>query len=117
MREMLKPGGPARRRLLCCALGAGVVVVIGGHPAEATDAQVVVDNFSFAPTPLSVKVGTTVTWVNYDDIPHSIVCPMLSVHSHPMDTEDTFAHKFEQAGTYEYMCGLHPHMRGQVVVS
>ena len=117
MREMLKPGGPARRRLLCRALGASVVVVIGGHPAEATDAQVVVDNFSFAPTPLSVKVGTTVTWVNYDDIPHSVVCPQLKVKSSPMDTNDSFAYRFEQAGTYDYICGLHPHMHGQVVVA
>jgi plastocyanin len=116
MNEKLGPGGLARRLLLSRVLGAGVVMAIGTRVAAA-DVQVMIDNFTFSPTPLMVKAGTTVTWVNHDDIPHSIVCPMLSVHSHPMDTEDTFAHKFEQAGTYEYMCGLHPHMRGQVVVS
>ena len=116
MQEMLKPGDLARRLLLCRVLGAGVVIVVGSRSAGATDAQVVVDNFSFAPTPLSVKAGTTVTWVNYDDIPHSIVCPQLKVKSSPMDTNDSFAYRFEQAGTYDYICGLHPHMHGQVVV-
>ena len=62
-----------------------------------------------------MKAGTTVTWVNHDDIPHSIVCPDLKVQSHPLDTDDTFSYKFEQPGTYDYICGLHPHMHGQVV--
>ena len=53
------------------------------------DAEIVIDNFTFAPTPLKVKVGTTVTWVNHDDIPHSIVCPDLKVKSHPLDTDDS----------------------------
>ena len=117
MNETLEPGGIARRLLLRRALGAGIVVVIGSRVAAAADPQVIIDNFTFAPTPLSVKAGTTVTWVNHDDIPHSIVCPTLKVHSHPLDSDDTFAYKFEQAGTYDYLCGLHPHMHGQVVVT
>ncbi len=117
MTELLRPGGLARRLLLRRALGAGVVVAISSRMAAAADAKVTIDNFTFAPTPLMVKVGTTVTWVNRDDIPHSIVCPALKVHSHPLDTDDNFAYKFEQAGTYDYLCGLHPHMHGQVVVS
>ena len=116
MIETLEPGGIARRLLLRRVLGAGMVMAIGSHTAKAADAEVVIDNFTFAPTPLKVKVGTTVTWVNHDDIPHSLVCPNLKVHSHPLDTDDTFAFKFEQAGTYDYVCGLHPHMHGQVVV-
>ena len=75
MIETLEPGGIARRLLLRRALGAGIVVVIGSRTAEAADAEVVIDNFTFSPTPLKVKVGTTVTWVNHDDIPHSLVCP------------------------------------------
>jgi plastocyanin len=117
MTEVLRPGGMARRLLLRRALGASALIAIGSRVATAADPQVMIDNFTFAPTPLAVKAGTTVTWVNRDDIPHSIVCPRLNVHSHAMDTDDTFACKFEQPGTYEYMCGLHPHMHGQVVVS
>ena len=116
MNEMLEPGGFARRLLLRRALGAGIVVAIGSRMAAAADAQIVIDNFTFSPTPLTVKVGTTVTWVNHDDIPHSIVCPDLKVKSHPLDTDDSFAYTFEQTGTYDYLCGLHPHMHGQVVV-
>jgi plastocyanin len=54
--------------------------------------------------------------VNHDDIPHSVVCPALNVASHALDTDDSFVHRFDRAGTYEYMCGLHPHMRGQITV-
>jgi len=116
MNEMLEPGGSARRLLLRRALGAGIVVVISSRFAAAAEPQIVIDNFKFAPTPLSVKVGTTVTWVNHDDIPHSIVCPDLKLHSHPLDTNDSFAYRFEKAGTFNYICGLHPFMHGQVVV-
>jgi plastocyanin len=116
---MLEPGGFARRLLLRRALGVsvGVAAAIGGRMAAAAAAEIVIDNFTFSPTPLTVKAGTTVTWVNHDDIPHSIVCPDLKVKSHPLDTDDTFAYTFEQAGTYDYLCGLHPHMHGQVVVA
>jgi len=116
MDRTLEPGGVARRQLLRRALGASALVVILGRVARAAEAEIVIDNFTFAPTPLTVKVGTTVTWVNHDDIPHSIVCPDLKVKSHPLDTDDVFTCKFEQAGTFEYICGLHPHMHGQVVV-
>jgi plastocyanin len=116
MSEIWESGGIARRLLLRRALGTGIVVVIGSRMAVAADAQVVIDNFTFAPTPLTVKTGTTVTWVNHDDIPHSIVCPVLKVHSHALDTDDSFAYKFDQEGTYDYLCGIHPHMHGQVVV-
>jgi len=78
---------------------------------------VTVDNFTFVPPVLRVKAGTTVTWTNHDDIPHSIVCPALNVHSHALDTNDAFNFTFTQAGTFAYVCGLHPFMHGQVVVS
>jgi plastocyanin len=64
-----------------------------------------------------VKQGATVTWTNYDDIPHSIVLQSLQVHSAPMDSDGSFALKFDKAGVYNYICGLHPFMKGQVVVS
>jgi plastocyanin len=63
-----------------------------------------------------VPKGATVTWVNRDDIPHSIVCQALSFRSHPMDTDASVSLTFAQPGRYEYVCGLHPFMRGQVIV-
>ncbi|HEX4172671.1 MAG TPA: cupredoxin family copper-binding protein [Acetobacteraceae bacterium] len=116
MHRMLEPGGIARRLLLRRAAAAGVLVAIARPAAHAAAAEIIIDNFSFAPTPLSVKVGATVTWVNHDDIPHSIVCPDLKMKSHPLDTDDSFTYKFDQTGTFDYICGLHPHMHGQVVV-
>lgn len=121
MNLTLEPGGSARRRLLRRVFGAGVVVLIGSRvraPAAAAEgeAEVIIDNFTFSPTPLTVKVGVKVTWLNHDDIPHSIICPALKVTSHPLDTDDSFTYTFAQAGTYDYLCGLHPHMHGQVVV-
>jgi len=116
MYRTLEPGSLARRQLLRRALGASALVVIQGKMAHAAEPEIIIDNFTFAPTPLKVKVGATVTWTNHDDIPHSIVCPDLKVKSHPLDTDDSFAYKFEQAGMFEYICGLHPHMHGQVMV-
>ena len=118
MNETLRPGGIARRSLLRASVGAGVVVLISARAAlkAAEGAEIGIDNFKFSPTPLTVKVGTTVTWVNHDDIPHSIVCPDLRLHSHPMDTNDSFAYRFEKAGKFNYICGMHPFMHGQVVV-
>jgi amicyanin len=99
-------------------LSASVIILIaGGLGALAvTKPQIMVDNFTFAPTPLQVKAGTTVTWVNHDDIPHSIILNSLNVRSHALDTDDSFAYKFDKAGTYNYICGPHPFMHGEVVV-
>jgi plastocyanin len=104
-----------RRALAAHLVAAGGLMVLARHAGAAT-AEVRIDNFTFSPTPLSVAVGTTVTWTNRDDIPHSIVVPALSVHSHPLDTDDSFSLRFDKAGSYDYLCGIHPHMHGQVIV-
>jgi len=121
MSDVLQPGRLARRVVLRRALGAGVggvIAAVGMRVSRADDGtKVVIGNFAFVPPLLRVKAGTTVTWVNRDDIPHSIVCPPLSVHSHPMDSDESFTFRFEKAGVYNYVCGLHPFMHGQVVVS
>jgi plastocyanin len=122
MSEDLQPGRLARRVVLRRALGAGMGGVIAAmgmrvSRADPGGSEVTIDNFSFAPAVLQVKVGTTVTWVNHDDIPHSILCPKLNVRSHPLDTDQSFSYTFATAGSYDYICGIHPHMHGQVVVS
>ena len=113
-----EPGGYARRSLLRRALGAGVVAIFAVHArrAKAEEVQVTIDNFTFSPTPVNIMRGSTVRWSNQDDTPHSIVIPKLNVKSQALDTDDNFSHRFDAIGTYDYMCGLHPHMRGQVVV-
>ncbi|TWC05946.1 plastocyanin [Bradyrhizobium macuxiense] len=83
--------------------------------ARAEDTAVHIDNFSFAPNPLDVKVGTTVTWTNRDDIPHTVVCAG-KFRSKTMDTDGTFSFTFTEPGEYKYFCSLHPHMTGSIKV-
>jgi len=83
--------------------------------ARAEDVAVHIDNFSFDPAQLNVKVGTTVTWTNRDDIPHTVVCP-AKFRSKAMDTDGSFSFTFTEAGEYKYFCSLHPHMTGSVTV-
>jgi len=111
---------PAGRRVLLRRGAASAILataVIIGRRALAADARVSIDNFAFSPTPLTVAQGTTVTWENRDDIPHAIYCPALNLHSHALDTNETFGYRFDQVGTFDYICSIHPHMRGRIVVS
>jgi amicyanin len=85
-------------------------------PALAADAEVKIDNFTFNPPRLVVKAGTTVTWDNDDDIPHTVVATGKAFRSKTLDTEDKFSFTFTTPGTYEYFCSLHPHMTGSIVV-
>jgi plastocyanin len=119
MRNVFAPGSIARRGMLRAALRlAGGVVWLGAamRVAAADATEIHVDNFKFAPTPLTVPKGGTVTWVNRDDIPLSIVCQALGFHSKPLDTDASVSLRFDQPGRYDYVCGLHPFMRGRVIV-
>jgi amicyanin len=97
------------------ALIALALVVVNGN-ANAADAQVKIANFTFEPPALTVKVGTTVTWVNDDDIPHLVSEKDGKFRSSALDTDATFSQTFKDAGTVEYFCVLHPHMTGKIVV-
>lgn len=82
----------------------------------AAGREVVIDNFTFAPAKVEVAVGTTVTWVNHDDMPHTVVSPDKVFRSPTLDSNEKFSYLFAKAGTYAYFCSLHPKMTGQVVV-
>lgn len=84
--------------------------------AEATETQVNIDNFSFGPASVDVRVGTTVTWRNRDDIPHTVVSTDGTFKSKVRDTDETFSYTFSKPGTYSYFCSIHPKMVGKVVV-
>jgi len=95
----------------------------GAMPADAaTQAagpnQVVINNFAFGPATLTVKAGTTVTWINKDGDAHTVTGagPKPLFASQPLDTGDTFSFTFEKPGTYAYSCKIHPTMKGSVVV-
>ena len=79
--------------------------------------QVKIDNFSFGPATLTVPVGATVTWINQDDVPHTVVSSDgKGIKSSVLDTDEKFSHTFAQAGTYAYYCSIHPKMTGTVTV-
>jgi plastocyanin len=78
--------------------------------------EVKIDNFSFGPTTLTVPVGTTVTWTNRDDIPHTVVSTEGAFKSKVLDTDEKFAFTFNKPGSYSYFCSIHPKMTGKVVV-
>ena len=83
---------------------------------SAPAAAVKIDNFVFGPQTVTVPVGTTVTWTNVDDIPHTAVSTDGVFKSKVMDTDEKFSYTFTKAGTYSYFCSIHPKMTGQVVV-
>ena len=83
---------------------------------QPASAEVKVDNFSFGPASLTVAVGTTVTWTNRDDIPHTVVSTDKVFKSKVLDTDEKFSFTFDKAGTYPYFCSIHPKMTGSVVV-
>jgi plastocyanin len=78
--------------------------------------EVKIDNFSFGPTALNVAAGTTVTWINHDDIPHTVVSTEGVFKSKVLDTDEKFSFTFAKPGTYPYFCSIHPKMTGKVVV-
>src|ERR1700675_686016 len=80
--------------------------------------EVKIDNFSFGPVTLTVPVGATITWINRDDIPHTVVSTDDSKRfkSKMLDTNEKFSFTFSKAGTYPYFCSIHPKMTGKVIV-
>ncbi len=132
MRNDVKPAlrkaagrvGQWRRPGMQAALAGAVLAVItlaaragdAKAPADAGVAEVHIDNFAFTPAELSIAKGTTVKWINRDDIPHTVVEKGITFKSKTMDTDETFTHTFDTAGELTYFCSLHPHMTGKIIV-
>jgi plastocyanin len=106
----------SRALVVAIVLGpvVGAMLAFGAVAAQDATNVVTIDNFTFTPPELTVAVGTTVKWVNHDDIPHLVV--NKAFRSKALDTDDSFSYTFASAGTFDYFCGLHPHMVGKVIV-
>ena len=108
--------------LMAVPVLAALLLLIAGSALTLTSAQqaqsseVKIDNFSFSPAQITIRVGTTVTWTNRDDIPHTVVNDEKLFKSKALDTDEKFSFTFEKPGTYTYFCSLHPKMTGKVVV-
>jgi plastocyanin len=86
------------------------------RPVEASNVELKIDNFSFAPASLTVRVGTQITWTNRDDIPHTVVEQEKVFKSHVLDTDEKFTFTPTKPGIYKYYCSIHPKMTAEVSV-
>jgi amicyanin len=112
---MLRPiiASTALGTVVGSVLAAGILFVRAEGPVGAVS----IDNFTFTPQTLTVKVGTTVTWTNRDDIPHTVASSNNAFNkSGALDTDASYSLTFTTPGTYQYFCYIHPRMVGSIVV-
>lgn len=115
---------PSRSRAWITAAVAAQILALasasGAIAAERAGAgqsvTIRIDNFTFGPETVTVEPGTAVTWINADDIPHTVVSQSKLFRSKTLDTDDRYTFTFDGPGEYPYFCSLHPHMTGKVVV-
>ena len=94
-----------------------VACLLLSMPVWAQEVKIDIKEFMFGPKDLNVAVGTKVTWVNDDEIPHTVAETHKVFRSGALDTNDSFSWVFNTPGEYEYFCALHPQMIGKIVVS
>jgi len=83
-------------------------------PPENLTSNVSIKNFAFNPATLTIQKGTTVIWTNEDSVNHQI--KSNTFNSNPLNQGSSFEFKFDQTGTYDYSCAIHPSMTGQIIV-
>jgi plastocyanin len=96
---------------------AGTTASTTGSAAPVAGNAVSIDNFAFVPATLTVAAGSTVTWTNRDEEPHTVVANDGSFHSPGMGSQATYSHTFQTAGKFDYVCSIHPSMHATVVVT
>jgi plastocyanin len=101
-------------------VGGGLVMSTVATMTKAASAPVAaavqIENFTFRNPVVTVKPGTTVTWTNGDDIPHTVVAKDGSFKSKVLDSGERFSFTFAKTGQFGYYCSIHPHMTGTIVV-
>jgi len=105
---------------VAAVIGVGTVDVgqkdlLASAQQKPETTEVKIDNFSFGPGTLTIPVGTTVTWTNRDDIPHTVVSTDGVFKSKVLDTDEKFSFTFSKAGTFPYFCSIHPKMTGKII--
>jgi plastocyanin len=102
--------------LMLVALAA---VVSLGSPgtARAQDSSVDIVDFAFNPSSITVEAGSTVTWTNSGDAPHTVTADDGAFDSGELANGETFSFTFDEPGTYSYHCDIHPDMVAEVIVT
>jgi len=111
------PGMPGMSGMPSMSGPAGPTTSATGSAAPVAGDAVSIDNFAFVPATLTVRVGSTVTWTNHDEEPHTIAASDGSFHSPGMGSQATYSHTFPTAGRFDYVCSIHPFMHATVVVT
>lgn len=88
-----------------------------GQGAPVATDSVAIKNFAFSPAMVTVRVGTTITWTNGDQDPHTVTATGGGFKSPTLNTGDLFRYTFSKPGRYEYLCTIHPFMTATVVVT
>ena len=99
-----------------CAIAGMFFMGFTAIANNGSHSEVKIDNFSFGPAEVTVTPGTTVKWINHDDIPHTVVSTEPAFKSKVLDTDESFSYKFEKPGKYFYFCSIHPKMTATVIV-
>jgi amicyanin len=125
---MIKMKKTMTKAVVCAVIVAAAGWMAGGRTrlsaathlfttaGAAAPVEIKIDNYSFTPADITVDAGTTVTWVNRDDVPHTVRNNDGTLKSKALDTDEKFSMTFDKPGTYEYFCSVHPKMTGRVVV-
>lgn len=103
--------------VLAASIITGGAKNLAAAPPAASETQVKIDNFTFAPASITVPVGSSIRWTNADDIPHTVVSDdKTTFKSKVLDTNEEFSFTFTKPGTYNYFCSIHPKMTGKIIV-
>jgi plastocyanin len=107
-----------RSRITAAALWLSFFALLTPWAGAQTAAPTVhIKNFKFVPATLTIKAGTTVTFVNDDTDAHTATATDKTFDSGGLDTSEGWSHKFTTPGTYSYFCAVHPYMKGVVTVT
>lgn len=93
------------------------LLVLASIPAQAEDMKIDITNYMFTPNKVTVTPGTKITWVNHDEVPHTIADKDKKFRSSALDTNDIYSYTFTTPGTYQYFCTLHPQMLATIIVA
>jgi plastocyanin len=104
------------RSLVLCLMTTALVALPVTGMATSKPVAVKIDNYAFLPASITVPVGTTVTWKNLDDDPHTATADDKTFDSKGLAQGDTFSFTFTKPGTYRYHCSVHPFMKATITV-
>ena len=111
--SVTRSGAATRRALLALAAS---LLISGGASAAPVVHTVTIDGFEFRPAVVTVNKGDVVVWRNSDPVPHTATAKAGGLDSGDIATNGTFRFTATRTGRFDYICTLHPTMKGALVV-